>query len=277
MNDVFVDTSILIARVIHSPEKKRKIEARLSQYSGVYTGLVAKQEYKRRLLKTAQYLLNQLDSKKSFKIVRRHIDDHLSNVRRKQVICQQLLDTVHECRDGETDAELTDRAKSHLRNLIRLGLEDLDDTITQIVDDSGCACAKIPIIEKEPYKSYEFGSDKCSKVAKNCDVIEFIRSHKPDLQKILEVIKNLPPAGKTEELKRAENFIEKVLSDHSRSPFLDSCLTVGDLMIALESANFECFYTMNIKESEHLCYALKQTLIVRPSHADKEDEVYSYQ
>jgi hypothetical protein len=44
----------------------------------------------------------------------------------------------------------------------------------------------------------------------------------------------------------------------------DPCLKAGDLMIALESAGFEQFYTLNSMESQHLCRALGQTLIVCP-------------
>ncbi len=277
MNEVFIDTSIQIARVIHSPEKKRKIESRLGSFSEVFTGLVVKQEYKRRVLKVAQYLLNQLDDKKSFIAVRRHVDDHLSQDRRKQAICQQLLDTVQECVDSEYDRDLTDRARSSMRNLIRLGLTDFENGVTDIIDDSGCACAKLPIIEKVPYKTYDFGTDKCNKVAGSCGIKDFIHNRKHDIRKILAAIKGLSPPDKTSELKKAEDFIESVLIDQTISPSLNACLKVGDLMIALESVNFEHFYTMNIKESKHLCPALGQNLIYRPSLATKPDEFYPYQ
>jgi hypothetical protein len=75
-------------------------------------------------------------------------------------------------------------------------------------------------------------------------------------------------------LKKAEEFIEKVLAGNTVSPSLNACLTVGDLMIALESVNFQHFYTMNKKESEHLCFALGQNMIVRPSYSIKDDEFY---
>jgi hypothetical protein len=49
-SDIFVDTSIQIARITHSPETKRRICARLEQHGEVVTSLVVKQEFKRRLL-----------------------------------------------------------------------------------------------------------------------------------------------------------------------------------------------------------------------------------
>ena len=276
MNEVFVDTSIQIARFFHSPEKKRRIEERLNSFSEVFTGLVAKQEYKNRVLKTARYLLLQLESHKSFKAVRRHVDDHLSQNPRLRNICAQLLDTVHESSPNETDEDLTDRARSQMRNLLRLGLDDFENSVTGIIDDSGCACARLPVIEKEAYKTYEFGAEQCRKVSASCGIKEFMHNRKSDLKKILTAIQRLSEREKTAELKRIEEFIEKVLLDHSISSSLNACLKVGDLMIALESVNFEHFYTMNIKESKPLCHALGQTLIVRPSYATKEDEFYPF-
>jgi hypothetical protein len=51
------------------------------------------------------------------------------------------------------------------------------------------------------------------------------------------------------------------------------CLTVGDLLIALESAGVHHFFTLNSAESQHLCRAMEQTLVVRPIDPRKEDVV----
>jgi hypothetical protein len=271
MSDIFLDTSIQIARVVHSAEKKRKIENQIRNYTTVYTSLIVKQEYKRRLLKEAQYLLYQLERLKSIEAVLRHVVDHLSQNRRKQNICLQLVTTIFE---DKTEKDKTDRAKSTLRNLIRLGLSDFEYSVHNIIEDSGCACARTPIIEEVPYKKYNFGPEKCHKARATCDVIEFLRNRKSDLQKVLVSLQSLPSEKRTQELKRAEKFIEQVLSDFSSAPTLNGCLKVGDLMIAMESVNVESFYSMNIKESLHICRALDQSFIYRPSHAEKDDTVF---
>jgi hypothetical protein len=54
---VFLDTSIQIARLVHGPQTKSGIRQRLAQHDKVFTGLVVRQEFKRRLLKEAEYLL----------------------------------------------------------------------------------------------------------------------------------------------------------------------------------------------------------------------------
>ena len=56
----------------------------------------------------------------------------------------------------------------------------------------------------------------------------------------------------------------------------DPCLTVGDLMIALESVGIPTFYTLNGAESLFFCLALRQVLVVRPIDPAKEDIVWKF-
>ncbi len=59
---VFLDTSIQIARFVHGPNAKQRIRDCLSRFRFVATGLVVRQEFKRRLLREAKYLLEQTQS-----------------------------------------------------------------------------------------------------------------------------------------------------------------------------------------------------------------------
>ncbi len=76
-NAVFLDTSIQIARIVHNEEIKVRIAWRISQYDLTVSSEVVKQEFKRRLLKEAQYLLNQLNRLTSLQKVMRHVIDNL--------------------------------------------------------------------------------------------------------------------------------------------------------------------------------------------------------
>ena len=69
---------------------------------------------------------------------------------------------------------------------------------------------------------------------------------------------------KTAELLRIEAFLSGVQDDPEAATAKDPCLTVGDLIIALESLGTTAFYTINGKESQHLCRNSGQDLIVRP-------------
>ncbi len=260
--------------MVHGPETKRRINERLSRYSGAVTSLVVRQEFKRRLLPEAHYLLNQLNDKKSFAKVQRHVQEvlHQSRWKRKREICLATLQTIFEKHgDRASDAELTERAIRYLRTFLRVGLTDFDNSVNAVVWDSGCACAHFPVEEKISYKRYEFGPDKCSATGGMCGIVEFLKLRQSEMSNVLAHLKQIPEAKKSAELQRAENFIGIILENADGAAEMEPCLTVGDLMIAMESADVPVFYTLNSRESQYLCRALKQTLVVRPKNHERED------
>jgi hypothetical protein len=270
VNDVFLDTSIQIARFVHSPASKHRIETQLRNYDALMSGLVVKQEFKRRLLKEAQYLLSLVKRYGSYKQVNRHVVDVLPQQQaRKRNICLEMIATIFET---EGDEDLTDRLRLFLRSLLLDGLDGFDSTISHLVERSNCGCARFSVREKRPFEKYDFGTDKCSQVPE-CGIKEFLASRKELLQKILGSIKSLDAEKKTPELLNAEKFIENFLERPDTARSSEPCLTLGDLLIALESAGITTFYTMNGRESQHLCKALGQDLVVRPRNPDHDDVV----
>ena len=271
VNEIFIDTSIAIAAMIHSSDTKKRIAERIRLHSGSVTSLIVKQEFKRRLLKEAQYLLNQLNSKGSFRKVLRHVSDILPpQQERKRNICLDMMLTVFEQAE---DAELTERAKKYLRALLRTGLREFEERFNSIVWASGCACSTQPVVEREKYRRYDFGEERCSKTRGACGVIDFLQSKRSEMERVLQYLRSIRPDKKTIELQRSESFIMKVVADCSMATNLDPCLSMGDLMIALESMGIPVFYTLNGKESQHLCRALGQSLVVRKKNPEHEDVV----
>src|ERR1700694_4768289 len=117
MSEVFLDTSIAIARVVHSPEMKQRIADRISKYQASVISLIVRQEFKRRLLKEAQYLLRQLNEKRSYSKVRWHVIDVLGPWQnRRRNICLEMLESIYRT---ASDKELTERAIRILRVLLR--------------------------------------------------------------------------------------------------------------------------------------------------------------
>ena len=271
---LFLDTSIQIARLIHSPAMKRRIEERLRHYDETITGPVVRQEIKRRLLKEAKYLLGLLEELGSATAVRRHLVDTLPHQQgRKRNICDQLLVTVDE---QDTEEDMTERVRLYLTRLLRDGLEAIDFKVTRSVEGSGCACAAQPVklrSRRNKADTYEFGSDYCSRIPEGkCGIVAFLRENRDAAQAILRHLSALAGDEKTEELKRTEEFLLAVIGTEENAIARDPCLKVGDLLIALESVGVGHFYTLNRAESIHLCRALGQTLLVRPKNTTLEDE-----
>lgn len=268
---IFLDTSIQIARKIHRPEIQHSISVRLRRHGEIVSGLVVRQEFKRRLLKEALYLLKQLEARKSYQKVLRHISDSLPRAQqRKMKINLQLLQTVDES-DGDDDRY--DRSRLMLRDLIRNGIATAEAQLTRLNKATGCACAQQPIVEKKPFSNYEFGTDRCSKTNGRCGIGRFLEANRSLLAHIHDYLDVLPPpgqdGGRTEELERARLFIRRFMQDPTGIEAEEPCLSVGDLLIAMESLGCATLYTMNLRESQHLARALDQSMIYRPPNSDK--------
>jgi hypothetical protein len=269
---VFLDTSIQIAMVVHSKEAKRKISERIKEYDIRATSEVVRQEFKRRLLKEAKYLMDQLNRRGSFDEVFYHVE-RLPEVfhKRKKHICLQLFGTLF---DGETDGDRTERMKLRLHYLLTLGLKSLDKKMDQVIKGSGCACNKIPIRVKERFARYEFGTERCSETGNQCGIVDYLISQKHHMRVLYDALRVVPDSEKSNEIRRSEEFLKRVLIDPGTARSQNPCLTVGDLIIALESNGIPTFYTLNQKESQFFCAVLGQELIVRPIDALKDDVRY---
>jgi predicted nucleic acid-binding protein len=274
---VFLDTSIFIARMFHTPQKRRKILRRIEDYDISITSLIVKNEFKRRVLKEAQYLLNLLNKHESLDVVMNHVLNVLppQSSRKQKIalnICLAMLPSIHSQSD---DAERAERAKRYLRTLLRCGLSDFDASVDHVIRESGCACAKHPVIEKKPYKSYEFGPSKCSSSGHLCEVVSFLAKNREMVVKIRDRLYTVPEGKRSGEISMSIAFLDRIITDPSVAQELEPCSNVGDLLIALESLGIPTFYTLNAKESQHFCRALGQTLVVRPNNPDVDDVVCS--
>lgn len=261
---LFLDTSIQIARLVHGPKTKERIRERIAQHGLTVTGLVVRQEFKRRLLKEADYLLRLLHRYRSFDEVQQHVIRLFGawpGRVRKRTICLQTLTQIH----GGTDEERTERLQLYLRSLLVTGLKRFDQEVDRVRLDSGCACARTEVVEKIALRKYELGTDRCSRTeVGTCQIVAFLTNRKDVCDRILQKLRSLPAEHKSTELKHTEQFLERLAKQPSQARQDDPCLTVGDLLIALESEGVANFFTLNGVESQHLCRVLGQTLIVQP-------------
>jgi hypothetical protein len=271
---IFVDTSIQIARFVHGPKTKERIRDRLARHEQITSGLVVRQEFKRRLLKEADYLLRLLHRYKSFDEVHQHVIrlyGQWPGRVRKRNICLQTLAQVH---SGSNDKERAERLQLYLRSLLVSGLKRFDQGVDVVRTDSGCACGRIEVTEKTALRNYDLGPEHCSRLKPGaCGVVAFLERLSDVRAKVLSHLQSLPEARKTVELKNAEAFLSRMAPSAEKAGQEDPCLKVGDLVIALESAGVPHFLTLNGTESQHLCRPLEQTLVVRPVDPLKPDVV----
>jgi hypothetical protein len=272
---LFVDTSICIARLFQGARQCAKIETR-KQGHRVFSGLVSRQEFKRRVLRGANYLLSLLDRFGGFEETHHYLNKLRANPyhQRRAGICLAIMASI----TGEDDQDKADRLRTKARTLIVTGLRIFDAWLDELTDASGCWCGRqdVQIKTKTDREEYAFGLDECEKLpAGACGVSSFVASATAARKAITDYLATVPAAKKSVEIQNIEEFLARVEADPASAPSLNPCLKVGDLVIAMESdaVDAKLFYTMNGKESQHLCRALKQALIVRPANGLEDDVI----
>jgi hypothetical protein len=271
---VFVDSSIQIARVLREPQMKARVNARLSQYRLKVTGSVALQEFKRRVLRTAFYLLTKLNKTNSYQDTLEYVTNVLPTLQqRKKYICQLVLH--HVLRDA-SDLELTERARLYIRTLLVYGESQFIGGLDTVLPGVECYWARIPVREKKRYITYEIGEEKCSKSQKQCRVGIVLQTKMATCKRLIEFLNSLPQERMTKELTSARDFLERIIEGDALLNIHDeeSCYKMGDLLLALESEGVPDFYTMNYKESQAFCDLLNQDLTIRPNNPDHEERTY---
>jgi hypothetical protein len=144
--------------------------------------------------------------------------------------------------------------------------------VDHVITASGCACGRQAVRPKKS-GTFDFGSDRCSQVAKSCGISAFLAQRAEAVLEIRQHLTRPDLPHRSAEIDRTAEFIEATDDDASEVEQRDPCLSVGDYLIALESVRIPVMYTMNGRESQHFCRALGQTMIVRKTNPADEDIV----
>ena len=270
-DEYFLDTSVQIARLLRQ-QMKQPIETCVSKYRRKASGTIALQEFKRRVLKEAAYLLTKLNSTKSYAVTLEYVTTVLPRMQeRKRTICQLLLQTILHNR---SDEELTERARLYLRTFLMHGEKQFLRFVDEIVPRENCYLAKLPVQEKKRYVSYAIET-KCSKTGGKCPIGNFLQQKKETCLKLFQFLSQLPPERLTTELEKARDLLEKAASNALFAADREEpCLKYGDLLLCLESEGWPAFYTMNYKESQAFADFLGQELVIRPNNPANQEETH---
>lgn len=268
---IFLDTSVQIARLLR-PQLRQPIENCVSNYRRKASGTVALQEFKRRVLKEAAYLLTKLNQTNSYSVTLEHVTSVLPRMQeRKRTICLLLL---HKILHDRSDEELTERATLYLRTLLVHGEKMFLRFLDEIVPPENCYLARLPVKEKKRYLSYTIET-RCSKTRGKCRVGDFLHQKKEICRKLFEFLNQLPQQRLTGELQNARELLEKIARNTlGAAESEEPCLKYGDLLLCLESEDWPAFYTMNYKESQAFADFLGQDLVIRPNNPANQEEIH---
>jgi hypothetical protein len=234
-------------------------------------------EFKRRVLRELAYLLAKLDQTRSYQKTLEHVHQILpAQQRRKEKICTSLL---HQILPGATDEELTERSRRYFRTLLMTGENLFNSEFDEVLPGVDCFLANTPaVIEKQRYKKYQLGNIHCSKTKTQCRVGEALTRMLPRCKSLHDFLQSLPAERLTPELEAARDFLNRIVNGPSLEKIHDedACLEVGDLLIAIESASIEHFYTMNYRESQAFCDFFGQNLTVRPNDPTHDEITHAH-
>ena len=153
---VFVDTSILVAKVIREPPVRARIKSWLDRFQLKVSGRVALQEFKSRVLRDAAYLLYKLNQSGTYMATLHHVTNVLPRqLQRKQRICLPLLHQI--LPGGTSDQELTERARLYLRTLLVYGQKQVELELDAFQPSITCYWSTVPVVEKRRYSDYDLG------------------------------------------------------------------------------------------------------------------------
>ena len=260
---VYLDTSVVIALFVHPSEIKKHIRIEIAKYKFRLTGLVVQQEFCRRLLKEAKYLLGQLEKRRSFNRVLSHLVDLSKFHDRKFRICLQTM--INNFPDG-TDADRTERLQLFLEDLLENGIAEIKQNIVdEIVKSVGCASAIEGIHRTK--SGFRFPHDECSK-HERCGVGDFL-NESPDREPLLQFLIDNDERLTAELKKGKESLLSLRELGCVNACKLDPCISIGDVLISLESRSAGVFLTQNFKESNLLCEQSGQTINVCLTNQDK--------
>lgn len=271
---VFLDSSIQIARTIRENRIKARINTWLSRYKLKVTGIVALQEFKRRVLRDVAYLLTKLNQTGSYLATLHFITSVLPvQQQRRKGVCLPIL---HSILPGSSDQELTERARLYFRTLVVCGEKHFIKGVDSVLSSIECYWARVPIREKKRYVTYDLGETKCTKSKRQCQIGNSLQAKRAVCEGLLEFLKTLPPQRMTAELQSARAFLDRVVNGNALQNIYteEPCLAVGDLLLALESNGMPDFYTMNYRESQAYCDFLQQNLTIRPNNPDHDERVH---
>jgi hypothetical protein len=268
---IFLDTSVQIARLLR-PQMKQPIENCVSKYRRRASGTVAVQEFKRRVLKEAAYLLTKLNQTNSYHQTLEYVTAVLPKMQeRKRTICLLLL---HKVLHDRSDQELTERARYYLRTLLMHGEKLFLRFLDEVVPPTNCYLARLPIQEKRRYYSYTIET-KCSKTRNRCQIAEFLQQRKEICQELFQFLSQLPQGRLTPELERGREFVGKIVGGTLNTvDGEEPCLNYGDFLLALESEGWPAFYTMNYRESQAYADFLGQELLIRPNNPASQEQIH---
>jgi len=259
---VHIDTSIQIEKC-KAPKKAKVVEESLKAFRFKSTSSYAKYEFKNAWLRDLAYLYSASQKVGRLEDLLGYISDRLGAhpANRSRVSrCLQAVERFLSQVPGSISYEASlARVRSLLRNAILGAYAWWDSSITHEYNGTGCVRAYEQPKELSGGK-IDVSVPRCSRDNIKCTIQRFFEQNKQHFIAIGLAIKELGNNA-SEELQQAKKIIED--AEKNREGLCDDgvCRRLGDVLIAVDGLNMDCFAANNDKEWMLLADVLGKELI----------------
>lgn len=264
--ELFADTSILISRDLGVEKLRSVVKLRLG--TDYRSGSVCIGEYRRRIIPECFHMISAI-AEYGYTGCLQAIPGF--SQRASSIRIQIYLKEARALMDNQySEAELTEKVIRRLRIAILSYLNPVPTD--KIVPGANCSRGLEPLEFKTSANGMArpVGLKKECKNFASCGIVHFLRMNKRHLRRIKAFLAGVH--DKTDELRAIETALDEILQDVQRARDLNLCQNyTGDLLVLLESLGFK-LYTLNSRESEHLCRALGAPWLFRSLDLDLDDE-----
>jgi len=259
---VHLDTSLQIERC-KAERKARPVISSLKSFRFLSTSTYAKLEFKRAWLQRLAYLYSLSERVRTTGELAGVLADKLGSHplhRRQLSTCLQAIEAFLPPTNGKISeaAQLT-RMRAHLRGAVLNAYSWWEASVTHEYNGTGCIRAS-----ERPRMSgggkLDVSIPKCHRNVVRCRILSFLQDNDDHLQAIKAEINRLG-SNASEELRKAKAVLDAFEDDPEKVCQDDSCVRLGDILVAIDGVDIESFGANNDKEWVPLARALRKHLV----------------
>jgi hypothetical protein len=141
----------------------------------------------------------------------------------------------------------------YLDGQIAASWEEFRESIDRVFDDFRCTRATEP--PTDDTGTWTATVPHCTTSNVRCTIVDFMKQHSADLERLVHVLTSLDPTIMTEELRRIAKVAKQTIT--KSFPWEGTtCRSVGDLLIALQSKSGKSLVSSNYKEHRQMSVPL---------------------
>jgi len=258
--DLFLDTTIQLERKLSKTQELKKLQETFKEANRVLTSTYVKMEYRRSLVQDWVYIYNVLSEVENFGDLLLRINALTPYSQRR--INRMIGSLAQFFREGisiiteSLGKELIEISLHYFRLIIEFSMEDFDDSVSFIINETDCYNAKVsPSLRENKFDNHTV---HCKPSDIKCRIIEFFKKNIDEFKIIYEKLLCLPSLDNEQE--RMKGILEKALKYPQNMADYRNCWRCADSIIAVECPQEAILYTTNEKHFNPICEKIGKRL-----------------